>query len=359
MPVDFVQLESWDGYLGGVAVPLGTNQQWSASAVVDPPLVGTTHGRRGTAAARLLTWQQNISRLLPAPATRLAVGFALRFTAYPDAWDGFSEFDEYPNILQLEHGDNTAASQLTLQITNSGAVRVTQGNHAAVLGTSVAELDLSTWHYLECEAVIHATAGSVVVYLDGTAILTLTNTDTDHLGTGVVTRVRLGNTSGLAGNSPLDIDDWALRVGSDVEAWGDHEIFAGVARANGIATDWAPNTGANWAAVDDVPPDGDTTYVATTADTGGAFDLYLPTLPSGAVLSLDAVQVRVVARAEGAGTATIQPCIRSSGATVQGTAVILPTTYGYYATGWPTNPLLGAAWTPQQLAQLQIGAYGS
>lgn len=126
---------------------------------------------------------------------------------------------------------------------------------------------------------------------------------------------------------------------------GDNTTFLGALRlyalpptANATPLDWTPLAGTNWSEVNEVPPDGDTSY--NSSDTVGAIDQYVYPLtgpPAGA--SLLFVQHELDMKVAGGGS-------RSVASNLEGhtsTAVALSSGYHIYPTPYDTNPDTGVA----------------
>ncbi|MCZ7543222.1 MAG: hypothetical protein M5R40_06635 [Anaerolineae bacterium] len=130
--------------------------------------------------------------------------------------------------------------------------------------------------------------------------------------------------------------------------------------AAGDSAQWTPNAGANWEAVDEVTPDGDTTYVAS--DTVDAVDLYnlaAPSLPGNAVIRR--VWASAVARkANAEDPDQIQVGLKSGATAAWSGDHALGTTYALYSTPAHTvDPDDGQPWTPADLDGLQAGVKAS
>lgn len=153
-------------------------------------------------------------------------------------------------------------------------------------------------------------------------------------------------------------DDFALNdaSGSIHNTWcGEGGVILMRPNAAGDSTQWTPNTGSNWSAVDDTTPDGDTTYVAS--ETAGDIDLYHlenPSLPSGSTISL--VQPVVNARKDTTDPDKIQVGIKS-GNTVSWSADrdLMMSYTGIVGDVYGVNPDTGLAWTEADLNNLQVG----
>lgn len=124
----------------------------------------------------------------------------------------------------------------------------------------------------------------------------------------------------------------------------------------GGTTEWTPNTGNNYAAVDEVTPDGDMTYVATgTADKIDLYNLAAPSLPAGAAIKH--VWVQAVAKKMDAGVDDkVSLGVKSGDTTDWSTAQTLSTGYTLISgTDYAVNPDDSEAWEEADLNALQAG----
>ena len=128
--------------------------------------------------------------------------------------------------------------------------------------------------------------------------------------------------------------------------------------AAGDETNLTPNTGANWAAVDEVTSDGDTTHV----DSGATDDIYRTDLYNLADTTLsgkgtiNSVTVYINARI---GITPTQDSaytrIKTNAVAYDGTAEFVTTSYATYSTAYTTNPQSGVSWTWAEVNALQAG----
>lgn len=119
----------------------------------------------------------------------------------------------------------------------------------------------------------------------------------------------------------------------------------------GAASAWTPLTPPNWSEVNEVPPDGDTSYVETT--TPGTRDTYTF---ENVVGDPAAIQVCTYVRKTDAAGASFSVITRQGGVDYDGPAIgIGAQTYSYRLQPYDTNPATSAAWTE---AQMNAGEWG-
>lgn len=105
----------------------------------------------------------------------VTVGFAIKPASVSSAW-----------LAHLE-SDGGATSHVTILTTAAGGFTVRRGASGTTLGTTVGDLyTTTTWAYVEIQARLHDTDGSVTIRVDGVERLALTGTDTRNGGTKTV-----------------------------------------------------------------------------------------------------------------------------------------------------------------------------
>jgi len=121
--------------------------------------------------------------------------------------------------------------------------------------------------------------------------------------------------------------------------------------AAGTNSDWTPSAGSNHENVDEVGPDGDTTYNSSgtttdkdslTHDGGNDFDAVL------------AVEVLARARKEDASDGSLKLGVLHDASESQGDAHTLSTDYTYYSDIFEVNPSTSLAWTPAELEATEM-----
>jgi hypothetical protein len=171
------------------------------------------------------------------------------------------------------------SQQLGLVVNGTNGI-ITARRATTVLGSaSTTGLYLNQWNNLECYYVIDDAVGAVTVKVNGKVIIELTNQDTRNV-TGDLTSFRIGYGGTSSYNAAFGFyDDIFLNdtTGAVDNTWlGDRRIQVLVPSGPGSKTELTrSDTGvANWTLVDDIPHDGDTTYVyGTSADLEDFYEL--------------------------------------------------------------------------------------
>ncbi len=128
--------------------------------------------------------------------------------------------------------------------------------------------------------------------------------------------------------------------------------------AAGDKTDCTPNSGSNWACVDEDPSDNASSYVRATSPSSYTEDLYnLPAHSGNGTIAKVTVYVRACTDTT-VTQASVYAKIKTHGSEYNGNAITLiypPLTWKTYCYEWNTNPYTGSAWTWDEINDLQIG----
>ena len=285
------------------------------------------------------------------------VGFAIR----PNAWAIGTSGNIYA-VTQILSFWESGGQHLGINILNGGQIAA-YGGGPTLLGTAnVNSLALNAWRYIEVKVVVHNSAGTITVKVDGTTWLALTGVNTRNGSSNAyATSLALGNSSQFTNVSGVtlgafDIDDLVTldTTGSYNNTYiGDVAIKCKFPNANGTTQQWTRNTGANnYAAVNENPPDGDTTYVSDA--TVGEIDRNLYPTTTGTVVK--AVIARPLARKDD-GTSRSIRAVTKSGATLgdNGSDFALSTSYVYYHGLFETDPNTSLPWAIAAVNSAEFG----
>lgn len=257
-------------------------------------------------------------------------------------------------------------THLTIALTTGGEIAVHRGLLTdTLLGTSSgAGLSAASWVYLEVGYVIDDSSGGVWVKVDGTDVLRLgayaltpTTLDTRNGGNASIDAVGFHTNSTVASNKAC-FDDWYVVDTSGSAPYndflGDVRVLEIIPDGAGDETDFTPNAGNNWQAVDEVPGhDGDTSYVES--NTAGDEDLYSMTNPASSATTVYAAKVVVVARKTDAGDSDLELSLKSGTTTDRVNVGLLSNSYAEYTSVYTANPDGPAAWTIAALDGVQVG----
>lgn len=352
-------LDSFDHY-----VTADLAEKWTTTGSVNggSVTISSATGRRSSNSLRLSCgtstnatfWAQK--GLTPSDATAV-VGFAIGVPAGMIGASGIA-------IASLR---DVAVAQLTLRLNQDLSLSVIRGPQAGgtVLGTSSAgALAAGVVAYLEWKALIHLSAGTVEVRVNGVSLagVNLTGQNTRNTATAQYTSVIVGHFESIINTCngaarDLDVDDLYVCDGSGAAPWntflGDCRVDPRVPTAAGATTGWTPSTGANWQNVDDAAPNDDTDY--NTAASAGVTDTFVVQDAPVVGATIYGIQHCLSMKKTDAGVCTVAPVIRHAGVDNVGAALAPGTTYAYGLQIAATNPGTGAAWVEADFNNAEFG----
>lgn len=267
------------------------------------------------------------------------VGMAVRFSALPASPARFLAFRD----ADLE-------DQIELSVQSDGSLRLARGLGGIQIGVSAAAVvTFGVWYWIELKATID-NAGSFNVRVNEVSVAS-DSADTQSNSNAWANKFQLGNqdNSGI----DIDIDDVVILDGSgsaNNDFPGDCTVHVLRPSGAGISAEWTPSAGANYAAVDDETPDGDTTRVSASATERDTYAM--GNLPGG-VSSVVGVMAAFVGKEDG-GDASVAPALRDGGVDYTGTGQALTTGYAGYFQAYDARPG-GSAWSVAAVNALEAG----
>jgi len=239
--------------------------------------------------------------------------------------------------------------------TNAGSLRVdTLGrlNIYDYSGLSVASttrsLKANQWNLIEVHLIMHDTVGKVEVKL---------NTILEVSYTGPTTSSSYPCNALEHGRMAHYLDDIALNDtdGSVNNSWcGDGHLEILKPDGNGDVIQWSPNTGLNWQAVDEVPPDNDTTYVMTSGI--GIQDMYSVGAYVGTGKIISQIWAEAIAKDNAAtGSGILKLGFKTGGSVFLSSGVFLSSVYDSIVGDFTLiNPVTLSGWTADDLNNIQV-----
>ena len=317
--------------------------KWDVQAFTDNNSIGInlTAGRFG-GGTHVSRHDQNgygyVGKLLDKRYGTLIAGFSFQQNTSGADPQGvvFSFADGFTRQISLTFDPNTLK------------LGVRQGDGTgAVIGTGTRILSNGVWYYVEVRAVFATSGGDVQVRIDGTQDIDTGAQNTAPSGNAGADRMNFGAFANSA-NVTCNASDWYLcdSLGPDLNTFlGDVRVQTLIPTGPGSNTTWTPfpNTDANWQAVKEIPPDGDTSYVSSL--TPGQIDTYAHTSLAPTSGSVLAVQFVIDARKDDAGTRTIAPVVREGATNYVGSNIDVPSSYDFMTQIMETDPATGVAWT--------------
>jgi len=282
----------------------------------------------------------NAPMLLGGGYTTIYIGFRLHATSAPGTWgEGLFLVKDGASVLGF----------ITRDSTNHINYRLGSSVLSGVVATSTGTTTTGADDYWVVKVTFDNAAGVVEFYKNGVLDSSTTGVDTIAAGTQAdsVSLFGSGGSLGVSGLTGLS-DIWV----DDATNHGEASVFYRPVDGVGSSADWTPTGAAsNWECTDEIPPDEDTTYNAST--TSGDLDQLAQTGMDGAVGSVLAVQAHIRVRKETAAAATLKVGLFHGVTHSQSAAMALSTSYEQRTAIFEDVPG-GAGWTPAQLDAAQI-----
>jgi len=353
-------IDSFDHYVTADVAEKWTTISSSGGGVV--PTINATGGRRGSGSFRLSV-QLGSGNTAQASVTKNIFG-ATDATAVVGLAVAISNAATIGGTgIQLVSIRDTGTAQITLRLNSNLTLSVLRGAHnGTVLGTTTATL--SGYGYLELKALIHASAGTVDLRLNGVSVLSLSaqntrntaNTSWNAIAVGQIDFA--GGTWSTSAAATVDFDDLYLLDGAGAAPWntflGDVRVDARYPTAEGANSAWTPLSGTdNALMVDETAPDDNTTYNST--GTVGAVDTHVVQDAPVAGATIYGVQHCLAMAKSDAGVCQIAPVIRHGSTDYVGAAIAPATTYAYGLQIAQVNPGTSAQWTEANFNAAEFG----
>lgn len=257
----------------------------------------------------------------------------------------------------------SGAVQAFLRVNLDGTLSAYRGpassGNGTLLATSSATLAAATYNYLEVKITIHGSAGVFIVRLNGnpTPIINFTG-NTQSQGSATWNEIRLGRVStSPSSNQEAQWDDLYVLDGTGVAPWnaflGDVRVDARFPTGAGATAGWTPSTGANYAAVDETAPNGDTDYVSAT--TVPVTDSYVTQDAPVAGATIFGVQHCLSFKKVDAGTCAVAPLVRIGGTDYVGADLFPATAYAYGLQVAQVSPATSAQWSESEFNGAEFG----
>ena len=277
-----------------------------------------------------------------APYTVFFLGFHFRINTPGTAELNFIQFlDAQNNVVQIE------LRRIWDNVLLKHVLRLYRGS--TLLATTSDGIPQNTWTWVSVKHVCSQTNGVVEVKFNNATVLTFTG-NTQNGAANQVHRpvIRTG-----VAISEFYCDNLVIATGlASDPPLPECRIFGAVVPTSNFNVQFTPNAGTNWSNVNEIPPDGDTSY--NSSNTVGATDVFVcnpPTLTG----VIPAVKVNFRARKDDAGVRELAPIIRPGTTNHQGAAIEITSNYFNRGHMWQTNPDTGQAWNPGDIANLRFG----
>lgn len=283
----------------------------------------------------------NVRHTNPSALATYIVGFAVKFNSLHSA-----------AFVQFLDG---TTEHWSLYGNGAGGGIIAKNGAGTTLGTSAAGvLAAGTFAYVEIKHTINNSTGSVTVKVNGVTVISVTGVDTQNTGNATSDGFQLTN---IGASSAMFVDDLYVcdTTGSyNNDFLGPIQVQCLKPSGAGNSTQWTPDSGSNYARVNEAHPDDDTSYVA--ANTVGNKDTYaLGNLASTGVSVLGTQRI-MRARVDTTGSHGIKDVQRIGGTDYEGAEkTVSSTSYGYYYDIDEVSPATGVAYTPTEINAMELG----
>jgi hypothetical protein len=323
-------------------------EKWN---LINVPTIAAGNGRRGGQSLRMTNTNQGVTKTFDNQATWIN-GFAFRINALPGL------------PIAIFAITDAASVQVDLRLNADGTLSVTRNGTAVTSGSSTIALVSNAYYYIEHKVTISTSiaAGSWKVRINGVDAITV--------ATGQSSRATANSTangtklSGITSNvMNVDFDDLYILDGNDSgvagnpcnDFLGDVAVVPLYAAGAGNYSQWTPDSGTNYARVNEALADGDTSYVQTP--TVGNIDSYIYQTLAGSPGSIFAVLWNAEMRKTDASSYNVRRHYRKSATDYVSTIdQSLASTYLIYQEVLHADPATGAAWAAAALAGSEWGA---
>jgi hypothetical protein len=330
---------------------------WSSSINITSWAVSSGNGRSGGASLRSTTQNSGLIKTLDNQQT-WGVAFAVRMAGFGNPMGILLITDAgTPQIGLISNLDGSISVHRSPQFNSPGTV----------LATSSKAMRLNTWVHIEFKVKIDPSTGTYELRFDGVPIIgPITSANTRGTSNSTANGIVIGlinNSSMVPDNRQIDYDDIIVWDGTTTDAQGNADVhdFIGdtglaVSRPSGAGTttNFTPDSGSNYARVNETTPDGDTSYVESSTVTN--IDTYaMDDLPSGAS-AVKFVGGMHYAKKTDVGARGIKAELRTSSTNYShATELALSNSYQYYQSFWGQNPNTTAAWSVSEVNAIESG----
>jgi hypothetical protein len=234
----------------------------------------------------------------------------------------------------------------------TGQFSLFRGNQSVLLGTTTNAIVRNATNYVELKVTFHSTTGAYELRVNGVTWLSATGVNTITSANAYANDLKFTASS----NDAYWLDDLYLadtNGSANNDFLGDVRVQCIYPNAAGNYTEFTPNTGLNWAAVDEQAIDGDTTYVSSS--TPGQKDSYGFQDLAGAAAQIYGIQRLALARKDDAGTRTLRTFYRTGGVDYESADSSVGNAYSYSIDILEKSPATTTAWTVSDINNGEFG----
>jgi len=237
-------------------------------------------------------------------------------------------------------------------------IYVYRGNASGTqIAVSTLTVSKDDWHHIECKVTIDNTVGVVIVNIDGVEYINFSG-DTQNAGTANINTIQFvgpSNTTSPGINKYLGqvfIFDTAGSFWNDFQ--GDIACVAMPPTSDVTPNQFTPSTGTDhYAMVDEVVPDGDTTYLESSTDAQQC--LFAPDALAANISELLGVVLENVSKKTDIDDNQISNYLKVSTTSTVSTPTGLTTDYTYSRNIYESNPDTAVAWALADWTNISFG----
>lgn len=261
-------------------------------------------------------------------------------------------------LFSLYDGDSV---QCTVTCNSAGQLAVKRG---LATGTQVGGFssiglvqDSTTFYDIEVKFVV-ANSGSCIIQVNGEEVLSVTG-DLASTANENCNNILFGKPSSAPPLSTADIIyEHVVIMDTTGTAMNDFigpiKVNPHYLTADGFYTDFTANTGDRWDAVNDLDPDGDTTYISANV-VGNKYTAVATNLPAG-ITTVHALAVWAKSQRDDDVTRAYKALLRYSGTDQLGSDdKYIGPNYAYQISTFDVSPFSATAWTPTEIDGLEVG----
>lgn len=280
-------------------------------------------------------------RALGAALTQFGFGAGIYMTNLPTVSDA----------LGVRFSDAANVATITMSYQSDGSIQIYRGVPVSgvLLATSGQVLTAQAWNHVEIFVSHSATVGAVEVRVNGVTVINVTGANT---GATTSAQFRIGNIHGVS--DPVykaipqhywdDLFCWDTTGPRNNTFLGPQKVVLNKISADTEVADWAVTGAASGAAaISEIPPDGDTSYISAMTP-GETSEFTVEPLDEN-VVSITAIYLPAMMRQSQPGSTWVQQSIVSGADVADGLDRPITEAYTYWADVIETDPDTGAAWT--------------
>ena len=296
-------------------------------------------------------WASNPGNGYQLSASRY-LGANIAVTSYIGFAVAHNSVDNTQGPVIFLYGDSGTVNHIQIRLF-ANSITVYRGG--TLIASGVISMSQNIFGYIEIATLVADAGGSLIIRFNGVEVINFSG-DTRNGGTlaGIDT---LGLGCSSVGTSIVYIDDMYVLDSTGSAPYnnflGDVRVYMLNPTGAGTNTQWAPDTGSNYARVNEVPYSA-ANYVQS--GTSGQRDTYtMADLPGSGMGTIYGVQTNIIAKKTDAGSIAIKPTIISGGTTYYGTAKLLATNDTIISDIRTQDPNTSSSWTTAGVNALEAG----